>query len=255
MPSGPAAHLARPGRPSEGGGRTLCQPVSESITADIASAWSSLEVVKILVATLTPVLVVAVGFWVNRRLKALEAAQWAQQKVVERRIKAYDELAPSLNELYCYFSFIGIWSERTPPEIVKLKRQLDQTAHISAPLFDEEFLALYNALIDTCFETFAGWGQDPLLRTYSGRRQVAMGVDWQAEWDRGFSSAEAASPPSQVKLRYADLMAYLARAMGAIQADAHMLGAGHLPRGYDAISATTSRTAEDAEAAKRIGPD
>jgi hypothetical protein len=82
--------------------------------------WNSLEVVKLLVAALTPIVVGVGGYWINRRLKSLEAAQWSQQKIVERRIQAYDELAPSVNRLFCFFAYLGSWKETKPSEVISL---------------------------------------------------------------------------------------------------------------------------------------
>jgi hypothetical protein len=103
---------------------------------------------------LTPIVVAAAGYWLDRRLKSLEAAQWAQQKIVERRIQAYDEIAPELSRLYCYFAYIGSWKESTPVEMVGLKRRVDERAYVSAPLFDPDFLRRYTELMDLCFSTF-----------------------------------------------------------------------------------------------------
>ena len=68
-----------------------------------SSVWNSLEIAKLAVAVLTPIVVAAGGYWINGRLKSLEAAQWSQQKIVERRIQAYDQLAPFLNKILCFF--------------------------------------------------------------------------------------------------------------------------------------------------------
>jgi hypothetical protein len=105
--------------------------VRRSVVGMPTASWTSLEVAKIAVAALTPLAVAGGGYWINRRLKSLEAAQWAQQKIVERRIRAYDELAPALNRLFCFFAYVGSWKEAKPPEIVGLKRSLDEKAHIS----------------------------------------------------------------------------------------------------------------------------
>jgi hypothetical protein len=212
------------------------------------ATWNSLEVAKLVVGALTPVFVAAVGFWLNRRLKALEQAQWAHQKVVERRIHAYDQLAKPLNDLFCFFCYVGSWKEMNPPDVVKLKRQLDQTAHISAPLFDEEFLERYNALIDKCFDVFRGWGDDAQLRTLTYRRVEAAGEDWQADWNACFVGQHKATEPSDVKAAYAELMAYLGRAMGAVDVDEHLLGSGRVPGNYDRTTVgLVSGTAPDEE--------
>jgi hypothetical protein len=181
-------------------------------------------------------------------LKSLEQAQWSQQKVIERRIKAYDELVRPLNQLFCFFCYVGSWKEQDPPTVVKLKRQLDQTAHISAPLFDEYFLPQYNALINRCFSTFGGWGDDAKLLTFSDRRREVAVEDWPAEWDGCFAPRDEASKPGEVKEAYAELMAYLARAIGADQVDAHLLGSTQVPGDFDRRAAgMVSETMSDDE--------
>jgi hypothetical protein len=218
------------------------------------ATWTSLEIVKLIVAGLTPVLVVLAGFWLNRRLKSLEQAQWAQQKVIERRIQAYDELAKPLNQLFCFFCYVGSWKETDPPDVVSLKRGLDQTAHISAPLFDQDLLRLYNGLLDRCFMTFGGWGEDAKLRTHPDRRQEFLGEDWDSEWNACFSERAKASAPSEIRDAYAELMAYLGRAIGAREVNEHLLGSGRVPSNYDrSVVEVVSRTAPDEETTRDGG--
>ena len=76
-------------------------------------AWSSLEILKLVVGALTPLVLLFVGVWVNRIAKRVEAAQWANQKLVEKRIAIYDELAPILNDLYCYYKCVGNYKDFT----------------------------------------------------------------------------------------------------------------------------------------------
>jgi hypothetical protein len=215
-----------------------------------ASTWTSLEIAKLAVAALTPIVVAVGAYWLNRRLKSVEAAQWSRQKIVERRIQAYDELAPSLNKLFCFFAYVGSWKEMDPSEVVGLKRSLDQRAHISAPLFDRYFLPSYNALIDGCFKTFGGWGADAKLRTLPDRRREAMGVDWHPAWDACFADRGDATAPSEVMAVYTLLMAYLAAAIGATEVDEHMLSAGRVPINDDTTKVrVVSRMPSDAEVA------
>jgi hypothetical protein len=202
-----------------------------------AATWNSLEIAKLLVAGLTPVLVATIGFWLNRRLRSLEQAQWSRQKVIERRIKAFDELAKPLNQLYCFFCYIGSWKELTPPELVQMKRELDQTAHISAPLFDPEFLQRYNRLMEACFATFGGWGEDAKLRTLPDRREQAVGGSWDTSWKTCFAGRDEASEPKTVMAAYRQLMAYLAAAVGVEEVNEHMLGNTRLPGNFDAQAA------------------
>ena len=196
-------------------------------------AWTSLEIAKLAVAALTPLLVVGAGFWLNGRLKSLEQAQWSRQKVIERRITAYDEMARPLNELYCFFCYVGSWKELEPSEVVQLKRKLDQTAHISAPLFEKGFLDHYNAMIDQCFATFGRWGDDAKLRALPDRRRQAMGGDWQSKWGQFFADASEVTEPRDIQKAYGELMAYMARAIGVEEVDAHLLGSSPIPGNFD----------------------
>jgi hypothetical protein len=132
---------------------------------------------------------------------------------------------------------------------VKLKRELDQTAHTSAPLFDQHFLQRYNTLLAKCFATFGRWGDDAKLRTLPDRRHEVAGRCWEANWDHCFTSRDEASEPSEVKTAYADLMAYLAGAIGAVEVDAHLLGSAQIPGNFDSRAAgMVSRTRPDDEA-------
>ena len=132
---------------------------------------------------------------------------------------------------------------------IELKRQLDQTAHISAPLFDGYFLQQYNALINRCFATFGGWGDDARLRTLFDRRRKVAGEDWSVEWEDCFASCNKVSQPSEVKKAYVELMEYLARAIGADQVDAHMLESAQVPGDFERRAAgMVSQTISDDEA-------
>ena len=58
------------------------------------SAWNSLEVTKLIVAALTPLAVVLLGIWVARATRRLEASQWVNQKLIEKRINLLEEILP-----------------------------------------------------------------------------------------------------------------------------------------------------------------
>ena len=45
--------------------------------------WNSLEIAKLVIAFLTPLSVALFGWFVSRRLKKLELAQWSNQKLIE----------------------------------------------------------------------------------------------------------------------------------------------------------------------------
>lgn len=183
------------------------------------STGTTLELVNVIASALTPFVVLILGYWINRRLTSMEHLQWASQKLIEKRLAVFDELAPLLNDLMCYFAYIGVWKEFTPAEIIKLKRCLDRIAHINAPLFPSVFLRRYNAFINLCYKPHQGWGLDAKLRTqFQSRRKVA-GAEWKSEWDKLFDSTDC-PPAAEIRQAYAEFVALLAEAVGVgIQAE------------------------------------
>jgi hypothetical protein len=149
--------------------------------------WNSLEVGKMIISALTPIIVAILAFRFNRLIKKREKIQWTNQKVLEKRIEIYDTIVPGLNDILCYYAFIGNWKELTPINIVETKRFLDKKVNIYAPLFSLGLLSEYNNYIDLCFESFTGWGNDAKIKSLYIRRKECQS-NWQDEWDEYFSS-------------------------------------------------------------------
>lgn len=189
--------------------------------------WNSLEVVKLVVGGLTPLTVVAVGFWISRALKRIEHLQWANQKAIERRLKVFDELAPLLNDLLCYMTYIGSWQEQTPDQIVSLKRKMDKIAYVNATLFPPAFLDEYNAFIGDCFSTYTGWGNAAKIRSLLQRRKDAAGKKWEDEWDEFFDTQ---TPPEveEVRRAYSSVMNAMTSELG-INLHQHLVQCGLAP--------------------------
>ncbi|HTY11540.1 MAG TPA: hypothetical protein VMF88_10750 [Bacteroidota bacterium] len=182
------------------------------------SPWNSLELIKILVDVLTPLLLLLLGIWVNRIAKRIEATQWTNQKVVEKRIIVYDELAPLLNDMYCYYEFVGNWKELTPVQIIETKRKLDEKVHIYAPLFSPSFISSFKKFEDLCFQTFVGAGLDAKLRTpiksSDGDRRQSSKVHWESKWQTLFSSPSNCSDPIDIHDAYQSLMGTFSKELG-----------------------------------------
>ena len=49
--------------------------------------WNSLEIVKVVISTTTPIIVALIAFGFNKRLKALERRQSLNQKILEKRLE------------------------------------------------------------------------------------------------------------------------------------------------------------------------
>jgi hypothetical protein len=191
----------------------LITMITQLAEAGSEPIWNSLEVMKLLVSALTPIAVLGFGFWFNRQLKQFEHLQWAHQKVIEKRIKIYEENVPQLNDLLCYFSFVGCWKELTPPDVVKVKRTLDRTMHVNAPLFPEIVSELYQKFIGLCYQSYTGWGKDATLRTQFERRKAAAKDGWKPSWEAHFAT-DNYPDPNEVRAAYAALVKGLAIELG-----------------------------------------
>lgn len=176
------------------------------------SSWSSLEIAKLVVGLLTPVALAALGIYIHRVTKRFEHLQWRSQKLIEKRLTIYDDLAPQFNDLLCYFTYVGSWRDVAPPAIIELKRVIDKKVHLAAPLFNAAFFDVCMNFQHLCFETYTGWGRDALLRTHSTRRRESNPSSWQADWDACFSSDIANL--TDIRIAYGRIMEIFAQDIG-----------------------------------------
>jgi len=176
----------------------------ETVSDSTPSTWNSLEVAKLLTDIAIPLTIVGLGFWLNRRLTRLEHRRWTSQKVIEKRIEVFDKSAPLLNDLFCYFTRVGGWKEKTPPDIVALKRDLDRIIHVHAPIFPQGFGDQYRRFINNFFRTFTGPGQNAKLKATFGKHKSANS-DWNDDWEDCFDE-EKATTEQQIRKAYSEFM-------------------------------------------------
>ncbi len=173
------------------------------------SSVTWVDAVAAIAAIATPLVVVGLGFVVNRRLKQVEDQQWRGRALIEARLQYYGELAGGLNDLMCYFTYIGIWKELDPPEVIRIKRSLDRSFAMYRPFFSQATVDAYGAFMDCCFHKFGGPGPDAALKTGYRRRSEAAGPDWRTEWNRRFTvmeGDEVTSDLEECRHRYSKLV-------------------------------------------------
>lgn len=145
---------------------------------------------------------------VTRAARRLEDAQWAGRKLIERRLELYDEMAPLLNDLLCFFTLRGHFRDIAPRGALETKRKADQLFFVSRHLMEEDFGAYYLAFIDACFKHYAGTGRDALLRAAVQQQRLERGA---AAWDDAWTELYVADPdevtqPPHVVAAYEALM-------------------------------------------------
>ena len=158
-------------------------------------------------AVLTPVLVAGLAFWLDRR-------QSRSGELLTARLDYYRSLAPELNLLMCYMTFVGDWKRLSPPDVIKLKRSLDGTFFCAAPLFGRDVLDSYNALMGRSFSTFNEWGSDAKLKTSAYRRRPLI-QGWEPGWDAMFTVRDhqkiTGSSLDELRQSHDDLVAAMIR--------------------------------------------
>ncbi len=174
--------------------------------------WNWLEIAKLGAGLLTPAALAVGGIYIHRVTKRFEHMEWRSQKLIEKRLLVYDDMAPLLNDILCYFTYVGSWRDFDPPSVVALKRVVDKKLYIAAPLFGEKFFHACIAYQNLCFKTFTAWGQDAKLRTQFTRRQEARPKDWKAEWSANF--CDEVSDPKEISSAYNQLMQVFAEEIG-----------------------------------------
>jgi hypothetical protein len=130
----------------------------------MASSWSSLQIATLAVAALTPLTVAGLGVFIARAGRRIEQVQWANQTVVARRLEIFAQLAPGLNQLLCFATFVGGWKETQPRQAIALKRRLDETMYASKVLFSDQLFAAYHQFMTTMFAMYATTDADAHLR-------------------------------------------------------------------------------------------
>jgi hypothetical protein len=165
--------------------------------------WNSLEIAILVIVTLTPVIITFLAFRFNKIIKRLEK-QWSNQKITEKRIEIYDRIVPKLNDILCFYCYIGNWKEITPIEIMKLKNELDKDINIYAPLFSDDLITRYNDFNTLCFISFTGWEHDAKIKSLYGHRQE-HNVEWKDDWIQCFDTKNVVEP-KKMKESYSELM-------------------------------------------------
>ena len=130
----------------------------------MADSWNSVQVVTLIVDAATPVTVAVLGVIFARASRKIEQVQWANQTVVTRRVEIFDKLAPGLNQLLCFATFVGTWKEINPRKAITIKRDLDQIMYANKVLFSDGLFAAYQQFMTTLFAMFATTDADALLR-------------------------------------------------------------------------------------------
>jgi hypothetical protein len=161
----------------------------------MASSWTSLQIATLAVAALTPITVAGLGVLVARTSRRIEQVQWANQTVVTRRLDIFSQLAPGLNQLLCFATFVGGWKDIQPKQAIAIKRSLDESMYANRVLFSGQLFTAYHQFMTTLFAMYATTDADAHLRApiesqWGNRRNMPW---WEDSMTALFSAGNPAS--------------------------------------------------------------
>jgi regulator of replication initiation timing len=170
-----------------------------------------LEYVKIGIAALTPIVTGIVGALVLRMGARIEHGKTLHRELLKKRLDLFEDIAPKLNDLYCFFQAIGHWSDLNPHEIISRKRAIDRALHINRFLFDQDVWEAYREFEDLHFEMYSEVGRPAKLRLDMDWMKERLGESFKSEWTPSVS-AKAGERQAQ-KAAYETLMNALGRSI------------------------------------------
>jgi hypothetical protein len=176
---------------------------------------TEVKTAEVVVSFITPLLVVFLGWQVRQLERKLKVKEYAEQKVMDWRLSVYQEVAPALNDIFCYTTHRGGWKEFKPPQIIGLKRALDKKISIYSPYLSVDWRSAYEAFMDTCFVTYTGKGNDAQLRCGMNSHKEFGNYNWDEEWDKLFVQDQSfKSDKQEIAKRYNSLLAGFANELG-----------------------------------------
>jgi hypothetical protein len=162
----------------------------------MASSWTSLQIATLAVEALTPITVAALGVLFARTSRRIEQVQWANQTVVTHRLDIFAQLAPGLNQLLCFATFVGGWKQIEPRQAIAIKRSLDETMYANRVLFSGQLFDAYHQFMAALFAMYATTDADahlraPIASQWGNRRNMP----W---WDDSMTALFSTGNPGRI---------------------------------------------------------
>jgi hypothetical protein len=167
--------------------------------------WRSVAIACMILAILTPIILLILAISFRRSIKRMNETHWSNQKIVEKRIEVYDRIAPKLNDIFCFYCYIGNWNEISPVVVLRLKREIDKDMSVYASLFSDDISTKYVDFKQLCFVSMSGWEHDERIKSYYELRQQ-NNQNWDDGWIQHFDTNNVVEA-IKIKERYDELIA------------------------------------------------
>ena len=126
---------------------------------------------------------------------------------MKKRLQLFEEVAPKLNDIFCFYQAIGHWAELDPNEVIRRKRAIDRAIQVNRFLFEVGFWDAYQRFEKSHFDMFTAVGQPARLRLDVQHVRGRIGDNFKNEW-MAFVSSNAGDHEEQ-REHYQSLMQIL----------------------------------------------
>jgi hypothetical protein len=147
-----------------------------------------LEWARLGVAALTPLMTLIVGVLVVHLGTKLDTTKQLHGELLRKRLHLFEEVAPKLNDIFCFYQAVGHWAEMSPEEVIKRKRAIDRAVQVNRYLFNSDFWDEYKRFEKSHFEMFAAPGQPARLCLDLDHMRKLMAGYFKEEWLQAASS-------------------------------------------------------------------
>lgn len=143
------------------------------------------ELADLAVKALIPLAVVMLGLLVKRYADLLERRRVLVDVAINWRLEVFRTIAPKLNLLRCFFTYVGDWKNIDLEQVSNAKRDCDRAIYMNAFLFAPETIQAWRDFVDAAFVENRGPGQEFAFRA-SVKRHREQNRAWRDEWTERF---------------------------------------------------------------------
>jgi hypothetical protein len=149
-------------------------------TPDAQKKSNRIEIWKLIISGITPVLVAILTIFVAR-------IGHQQETLTNARVKSYDVVKEDLNRIHCFIKDVGTWKEETPETVIAYKRLIDRERYEEQGMWSPKTMAAYLAYMNAAFATQQGSGLDARINTTLSQKRNSP--KWADDWPGKITNA------------------------------------------------------------------
>ncbi len=164
---------------------------------------------NLVISAITPIVTGTIGLVILRLGTRLEQSKQLNQALLYKRLSFFEDVAPRLNDIHCFYQAVGHWAELDPKAVIERKRHIDRAMYINRHLFGDRLVDEYRNFEKEYFELFASAGRPARLRLDTDHVCKLIGEAFKPDWQAALSPNRGSR--AEQEKAYENLMAFLGR--------------------------------------------